>query len=186
LNLGAYSIRTVHALFYLFVGISKNAHIEDEFEKLNFPFYLSVTNLNSGKFEIKSSGTLIDFIAASCAIPLVFHPLVIDGHMYVDGGVLNNLPVEPLLKRCDAVCGVSLSDHQIKNNITGRIQSAHRCMQLAVWNNVEHRLKMCDVALEIPNAFDYGLFAFEKSEELFDIGYEAAVKKIDKIKSKLK
>lgn len=132
-------------------------HIEDEFEKLKLPFYLSVTNLNSGKFEIKSAGPLIDYIAASCAIPLVFHPLIIDGQMYVDGGVLNNLPVEPLLKRCDAIFGVSVSDHQIKDKITGRLQTAHRCMQLAIWNNVENRLKMCDIALEIPNASSYGL-----------------------------
>ena len=161
-------------------------HIEDEFEKLNVSFYLSVTNLNSGKFEIKSSGPLIDYIAASCAIPLVFHPLAINGNMYVDGGVLNNLPVEPLLKRCDAVCGVSVSDHQVKDKIAGRAQTAQRCMQLAIWNNVEHRLKMCDIALEIPNAFGYGMFAFQKSEELFKIGYNETIKRMPEILKKFR
>ena len=49
-----------------------NNHLIDNFNTLQIPLYISVTNLNSGVCEIKSKGRLIDFILASCAIPLLF------------------------------------------------------------------------------------------------------------------
>ena len=54
-----------------------NKHLKDDFNALNSPLYISVTNLNSGEYEIISKGNLIDFILASCAVPLLFKPTIV-------------------------------------------------------------------------------------------------------------
>lgn len=53
----------------------------------------------------------LNFINASTAMPFVFHAQSIDENRYVDGGIVNNFPVEPLIERGDKlIITVSLSD----------------------------------------------------------------------------
>jgi len=129
-------------------------HVKARFEELEHPLYISVTNLNSGKYEIKSAGPLIDYITASCALPFIFKPVTINKVQYVDGGLLNNLPVEPLVEKCDTIIGVSVSSHEPRPEINGRLCVAERCVKLAIWNNVEYRLKRCTIALDIDKALN--------------------------------
>ncbi len=57
-----------------------------------------------------SHGALFDAIRASIAIPSLFRPHVVDGHRLVDGGLMNPLPVTPLLRaRYDALIAVSVN-----------------------------------------------------------------------------
>jgi NTE family protein len=60
----------------------------------------------AGKSVFFSKGVLIKPIMASCCIPVVFEPLRLEGGIYADGGLLNNLPVEPLLDKCDFIIGI--------------------------------------------------------------------------------
>tara|TARA_R110002050_G_scaffold16719_1_gene50404 strand:- start:36418 stop:37197 length:780 start_codon:yes stop_codon:yes gene_type:complete len=162
-----------------------NNHIKEDFKDLELPLYLSVTNLNSGLNEILSKGEVITAIAASCAIPLLFKPVEFNKSSYVDGGILNNLPVEPLLAHCNFTLGSNVSGFEFEKNMRSRLQIAHRCLQLAVNNNVEPRLKLCNHAIEIEKAYHFGTFELEKSQELFNIGYSTTLKEIEAIKKKM-
>ena len=71
------------------------------FEELKIPLYVSATDLNNGKIVYFSKGVLIEKIIASASIPVLFKPVVIDNIHYVDGGVLDNLPVRPIEKECE-------------------------------------------------------------------------------------
>lgn len=158
----------------------------NKFEDLKLPLHVCISNINSGKFEIISQGDLFEVLAASCALPLLFKSVKINGNTYVDGGLLNNLPVEPLLKQCEKVIGISVCPHEIRNEIIGIRNIAERCLQLAIWGTMQHRLNQCNIAIEIEKSFKYGMFDVKKSQELFDIGYEATIKRIEEIKQKLK
>tara|TARA_R100000406_G_scaffold95844_1_gene91381 strand:- start:1445 stop:2209 length:765 start_codon:yes stop_codon:yes gene_type:complete len=164
-----------------------NAHLnKDSFESLELPLHVCVSNINSGKYEIISKGKLIEVLAASCALPLLFKSVKINGNLYVDGGLLNNLPVEPLLLNCDKVIGVSVCPHETRDDIRGIRNVAERCMQLAIWGTMQHRFNQCNVAIEIEKSFKFGMFDVKKSEELFEIGYEVTIQQINEIKEKLK
>lgn len=63
------------------------------FEDLGVPLKVVAANLRTGKERVFSSGALADPILASTAMPGVFAPVIIDGESYVDGGVVNNVPV---------------------------------------------------------------------------------------------
>ncbi len=156
------------------------------FADLKIPLHVCVSNINSGNFEIISKGdNLIDVLLASCALPLIYNSVVINNFKYVDGGLLNNLPVEPLLTSTDKIIGVNLCPHEIRENIIGWRSVGLRCLQLAIWNTVQSRLYQCDFALEIEDSFRYGMFNLKKSQELFDVGYMQAMKSMESLKINL-
>ncbi|MCL5127727.1 patatin-like phospholipase family protein [Algibacter sp. L4_22] len=156
-------------------------YLKDDFNTLKIPLSICASNLNLGNYEIRSSGKLIEFIAASCAVPLLFKPIKIKGHLYVDGGLLNNLPIEPLLETSNKIIGVSVNEHEFKDNIKGAMQLTQRCLQLAVWNTLQERIEKCDASILIDKHFNYGMFSISKSQELFDIGYKQTIDKMDSI-----
>lgn len=48
-------------------------------------------------------------LLASCAIPVVFHPVVVEGQTYYDGGLLNNIPYQPLIDAgCEKILAIDL------------------------------------------------------------------------------
>lgn len=158
---------------------------EDSFDALKIPFHVCVSNINSGKFEIISEGKIIKYLMASCAFPLLFNPITINGSTYIDGGLLNNLPIEPLLGKCNTIIGVSLCPHEHISDFKGRRSIAIRCMQLGIWNTVQLRLAQCDISIEIEKAYSYGMFEIKKTDTLFEIGYETTMARIPEIKREL-
>ncbi|RRN76134.1 patatin, partial [Pseudoxanthomonas sp. SGD-10] len=78
-------------------GLFKQYIPHDSFEALSIKLTITATNFNNGKLQYFNGGDqLIKKILASSCIPGVFNPIYIDHNLYVDGGVLNNFPVEPL------------------------------------------------------------------------------------------
>jgi NTE family protein len=63
------------------------------FEDTAVALWISATNLRTGEEHWFSSGPLMRAILASTALPGIFPPVPIDGEMYIDGGVVNNVPV---------------------------------------------------------------------------------------------
>ncbi len=65
-----------------------------DIEDLPLSFFCLSTNLTRGGPAVHDRGKLITWIRASISIPGVFPPLIDDGNIYVDGGVINNMPVD--------------------------------------------------------------------------------------------
>jgi NTE family protein len=64
------------------------------FDLLPIPYRAVATDLASGKAFVIRHGNLATAMRASMAVPGVFTPIELDGHLLVDGGVVNNLPVD--------------------------------------------------------------------------------------------
>lgn len=71
-----------------------DVHIED----LPIPYAAVTADLNSHKEEIITSGNLFSAIRASVAVPSVLTPVKSNGQLFVDGGVVNPLPITALPK----------------------------------------------------------------------------------------
>ncbi|MEA3392142.1 MAG: patatin-like phospholipase family protein [Candidatus Marinimicrobia bacterium] len=79
-------------------------------EDLKLPYCAVATDIVSGEEKVFTNGKLYDAIRASISIPTVFTPHIIDGHHYVDGGVVNPIPVNRVKrKRRDIVVAVNVN-----------------------------------------------------------------------------
>jgi NTE family protein len=82
----------------------------ETFEELNKPFAAVATDLYSGREVNFLSGSVIEAVKASCAIPGLFPPLLFKNRWLVDGGVVNPIPVNMCrLLGADIVIAVNLS-----------------------------------------------------------------------------
>lgn len=67
------------------------------FEDAQIPLGIVATDLDSGDEKVFTSGRILPPLLASSAMPGVYPPVEIDGHVYVDGGVSNNVPIAPAI-----------------------------------------------------------------------------------------
>ncbi|TAE47035.1 MAG: patatin [Bacteroidetes bacterium] len=174
-------------------GISDNGYImevlkqhiaADDFAALEIPLFVSVTNFTRGRLEILHEGPLFEVIAASSSIPVLFKARKMGEDMYVDGGVLNNLPVEALKGRCEFVLGVNVTPVFPVSPPEKLLDAGYRAFDLVLWANVEERLKQCDFVIE-PGAQVYGLFEISKADQIYQAGYDAAMRQMPDLLKKL-
>lgn len=159
---------------------------ENTFEALTRRLFVCVTNLERGKWEIHHEGELFPSIVASCSIPLIFKPIEINGELYADGGVLNNLPVEPLRIYAHKIIGVNVIPVSRESDLGGFLEIVERSIDLVVHQNADARLAQCDVALTIDGVEEYKLFDFNKATEIYQLGYDHTIAQIDRIKRRLR
>lgn len=147
-------------------------------EDLPRPFFIGVSNFTQGRPEYIKQGNLATYVLASSSIPVVFPPVTIDGDLYVDGGLFNNLPVTPLNAICKKVIAVNISPTAPRNNITNILNVATRAFQLSVSANMMHNKLQADILIEPKELSSFDLLDISNAEEIFDLGYQA-VKKLD-------
>jgi NTE family protein len=61
------------------------------------PVHVNATSLETGRGHWFTSGSAVDAILASAALPAVFPPVVVNGEAYIDGGVVDNVPISRAL-----------------------------------------------------------------------------------------
>jgi NTE family protein len=159
----------------------------DRFESLRYPLHVAITNLNTGQVEIRSSGVLFDVIVASCSLPFVFKPVLMDGQLYVDGGVMSNLPVRAIQRRADLVIGVNLIPRcgMEDREMTTVIGIMQRCFDLSVISNTTPEAERCDILLEPLDLRNYHIFQLNKYQEMHDLGYQDTLKRIPEIRNRI-
>lgn len=159
----------------------------DSFEELERELFVAITNLNTGQLELRNSGPLLDVVVASCSIPLVFKPVEIDGHYYVDGGLLNNLPVEPLHDRADYVIGVNAIPRvEVESKSVQTVLGiALRVFDLSVIANATPRCDSCNILIEPLEVHEFNIFQFSKYQQFYEMGYQAALADIEQIRTDL-
>ena len=102
----------------------------------------------------------------------MFEPVVFEGNTYVDGGILNNLPVEPLLDRCDFVIGVHTNAYSELFPLKSIRAVMERSLLLAIQTNVKERIRHCDVFIEPDTLYQFTTLDIDKAEQIFNIGYQ--------------
>ncbi len=152
----------------------------NDFQSLRTPFYCCVSNLESGKFEIIDKGDLSRAVLASASIPILFAPIEINGQHYVDGGLLNNLPVEPFQGKSN-VLAIHVNNYKYLGSENIR-SIAERVFTLVSRQTARNKLEKCDYVIEPLLDKTYRVLDFRNTGELFDIGYNEGLKFVRGIK----
>lgn len=146
---------------------------EDNFNALKKPLFVTASNVVDGTLKIFSKGQLIKPVLASASFPGVFTPTEINGSYYIDGGTLNNFPVEPLKKTCDKIIGVYVNP--LKKIGIKDLKHSYSVLERAyrIKSAFESTSKFsdCDLVISPEALINYGTFDMNKIEAIFNLGY---------------
>ena len=148
------------------------------FDEYPIPFACVATDVVTGKGVVMRSGRFATAVRASMAIPGVFSPVEQDGMVLVDGGLVNNFPVDVCREMgADVVIGVEVSDKMATDasELRSLPQLVNQFISVAVQGNVVDNRKSCDLYMH-PNIEGYGTMSFNKAaiDTLVRRGYECA------------
>ena len=187
-----------HAVTNLYRTMFEDARIED----LWTPFFCVSANLTKAEPVVHERGPLWEAVRASSAIPGVFTPLVVDGDVLVDGGVMNNFPVDLMRERIgtgtvigsnaytqnsrsnEYSFGPSVSGWRVlrekivpfgtKRRYPSMLGTLMRATSLSSKHLSEAAPSLADLVLRYPTE-DYATLEFDKYDELIEIGYGRAI-----------
>ncbi|HET9506100.1 MAG TPA: patatin-like phospholipase family protein [Hymenobacter sp.] len=141
------------------------------FEDLQIPLTLVATDLEASESVYFSQGELLPPLLGSAAVPIMYRPIAYQGRQLVDGGLLNNLPVEPLLTLGRPVVGVHCNPLPREAPLPTLGRVVERTLQIALSANVASRKAQCALLVEPPALRGYRPLDFRKADELFEVGY---------------
>jgi len=143
-----------------------------QFEDLRLPLTLVATDLVAGESVYFTTGPLLPPLLASAAVPIVYRAVQYQGRQLVDGGLLNNLPVEALLGRPgERIVGLHCNPLNTDVRVYTLRRLIERTLQLALSTNIVGSKAQCDLLLEPPALRDYRPLDYRKAPELFEVGY---------------
>lgn len=146
----------------------------DDFSVLKIPVHVAVTNLIKGRSEFFSEGEMFIPVAASSCVPVLFNPVEWRGNTYVDGGILNNLPIEPLDPFYEIIIGSHTNP--IVDNFTPKNarQVMERSLMMAITCNVESRIHRCTHLIEPEDLGNYKVMDLSVADKIYELGYATA------------
>lgn len=155
------------------------------FDKLPIPYRCVAVDLKKVEEIVLDSGSLAHAVHASMAIPGVFKSVEWDGRQLVDGGVLNNLPVDVVKAMgADIVIAVDLSQKKVKERPRKNYDEHKgwlRHLQWIAWRPDRSKyldnVKMADIRIN-PKIRKHSVACFSTDciEDLIEIGRKAARK----------
>lgn len=147
----------------------------NNFDALKHPLFIAATDIIKGETVYFSSGVLSKAVMASSCIPMVYEPIKHNDTYFLDGGLLNNFPVEPLLHNCDMLIGSYV------NNISTKLEHLHmkdmldRSFHLALSQTIRSKAEKCDLYIAPPDMSQFGMFDTDKVDEIISYTYSYTI-----------
>lgn len=146
-----------------------------DFNSLPIPLRCVSTDLNEAKYVTFARGSIPDAVRASVSLPGIFQPFELNGHEYVDGGVLDNLPTSTVHEmQADVVLAVSLPLSPVgKGDLNSLLGVLGRSFSVAIEGAEREQRKAANLVV-MPDLKGFGATDYLKTEELSKRGYAAA------------
>lgn len=157
------------------------------FQQLDIPFSAVAVDIRSGSEVILSEGDVATAVSASCAVPALFKPVVLNDMLLVDGGLLNNMPSDVCRQMgAEIVIGVDLNHNRGKGTSSRKLLDT----LVATWNittksTMYKGLFNSDVVIE-PELSAFKNTSLDGINLMVQEGYDAAKEKMPEIKEMLK
>lgn len=159
---------------------------EDNFSALKKDLIITATNILNGKLRVFKQGELIRPLLASASFPGLFTPIGIDDSYYVDGGILNNFPVDIIKDHCTHLIGIYVNPFEKKT--IQSLKHSYNVFEQAyhIKNSKEAivKFKDCDLLIFPKELKDIGMFSFKNVDLIYKMGYEAAKRSLETEKGK--
>ncbi len=160
-------------------------HVRDvrDFNELQTPFFCIATNVETGKQVLLNKGYLPEAILASGTFPSLFQPSTVDGEVLIDGGVLNNYPVEELRALgADIVIGVDVQ-HGLRDraSLSSATDILLQINNFRTIKDMTRKSALTDIYIK-PDMDNFTVIDFELKDTIIDTGEFVARKHLAELK----
>jgi NTE family protein len=161
------------------------------FSQLSRRLLVNTADLNSGQQVMWGMPgfrdvRVADTVIASCALPGIFAPREINGRAYVDGAVVDNMPVRQAAAIGEgAIVAVNVAANDIERSgveTQGFAATYIRGLEIVMHRQIDAQLRNWEgppLVLVSPKVEHISMFAFDRTEELLCAGYEATIAALD-------
>ena len=147
------------------------------FDDLPTPFRCVATDLVSAKAVVFDRGPLYEAMRATMSLPALFAPVERGNQILVDGGIVNNLPVDIVKTMgADIVIAVALDKPPDPKSYKSLLGVAGRSISVMISDNERRNIGLADLIL-MPNLEGFEAMSFNRFEDFRKVGYEAAARK---------
>ena len=156
---------------------------KDDFSELPIPFFCIATDVETGKQVILDKGNLAQAVKASGAFPSLFEPVLIGDQLLIDGGVVNNYPIEELkAKGMDIIIGVDVQDGLAnRTDLSSAPAILFQINNFRTINDMVKKSKQTDIYIK-PDISKFTVVSFDDGREIISNGQIAALENIEQLK----
>ena len=172
---GFFSTSSLRELMTEYIG---EVNIEDA----KIPLSIVATDIRNGEEIILRTGSVADAVCASAAIPGIYIPVKIDNRSLVDGGLVQNVPIEALQSMG---AGVTIASHLNSashySEISHVLDVMRNAFEIAVSHHTQEQLRDADVVISMDDSEFSLRDNTDRYDELFQIGYNTASQQLSKL-----
>ncbi|WP_126445821.1 patatin-like phospholipase family protein [Sulfuricystis multivorans] len=197
--LGDYTLPVVSLVRGEHLNRVLRSHLPMDIEDLWLPFFAVSSDLSANRVRVHERGPLWQAIRASVSLPAILPPAIEDGHLLVDGGVLNNLPIDIMRERMQGkIIAIDLAVEALEGTayqripgsleyladqlLPGRAREAAPTLSrvilqvttLASRKEVQHARKLADLYLN-PPLDDFDFLDWRQMRAIAAAGYQHAL-----------
>ncbi|KYC69605.1 patatin-like phospholipase family protein [Heyndrickxia coagulans] len=176
------------------MGLISGKRIEDlirllvhgkKLEELNPPVAVVAANLSNGEKTVFRKGPVAEAVRSSISIPGIFVPKKIKGHLFVDGGVADRVPVSVVKEMgAELLVGVDVSAMKKEAEIRHIYDVIMQSIDIMQMELAESRKTEAHVSIR-PDVSMYSSMAFTNAGQIIKIGEEAAKQSVIEIQQLL-
>jgi len=152
------------------------------FNDLPIPFACVATDLVTNSQHVFRSGPLDLALRSTMSLPGIFTPVKWNGQIFVDGGLLNNIPVSVAKEMgAEYVLGIHLATEPLSPNATlNSFSVLNQAIETVIAVNERRAMEQADMVITV-DLQKYNSLEFDAAEEIIKAGYAAAAANADKL-----
>jgi NTE family protein len=143
----------------------------ERLEDLPIPNLITCTCMNDGTQKVFKEGNLVKILEATCAVQVFFEPVWIDGKQYCDGGLMSNLPAQPLQGLCDHIIGIYANPLREVERVEGLAHMIYRTIWIGLNSTVQKSRQFCDWFIAPEGLNDAELIDRSAMKHFYEEGY---------------
>ncbi|TMU55309.1 patatin-like phospholipase family protein [Flagellimonas algicola] len=160
-------------------------HVKDiqDFGSLPIPFLCVATNVETGEEVLLDRGYLPEAIMASGTFPSLFEPSEIEGEVLIDGGVVNNYPIDEIKALgADIIIGVDVQ-HGLatRESLESATEILLQINNYRTVRDMKKKAQQTDIYIR-PDIDDFSVIDFDRSLEIVESGEIAAYTQLKALK----
>lgn len=164
----------------IFSRLYANYFPEDSLENLPIKVIIATTDITAARVAYFEKGSINSLLLASACLPVLFKPILYQNHLFLDGGLSNNLPIEPLQDQCDFLIGSHVNALQtMGEGLQKQSLVLDRAYHVMINHSVYTKSGQCDLFIDPPEMTRFSIFDRKLCDEIFGYCYDYTMRYLE-------